>query len=154
MSALIGLSHPLISQVVWKDQGSAFMSYHFRVFSLSSDQVCHWPSSAFSPKQNAWWSVLRGVHFAVFIALLCLSPVLHRLFTRLRLKLRMVGFVTVLYLLLIESNCRFQCLIVSRLLTSIAYLRSFSGSLVNFVFPPHVRRDDQSGWGRGQSILR
>ena len=63
LRSLMRLSHKLVPQVVISDQGSQFMSHHFRDF-LSEEQVRHWPSVAYTPQQNAVVERMWGTRFA------------------------------------------------------------------------------------------
>lgn len=66
---LMGLSHRLTPHVVTTDQGSQFMSQHFRDF-LSQEQIRHWPSVVYTPQQNAIVERMWGTRFSMARTLL------------------------------------------------------------------------------------
>ena len=69
ISALMGLTHTLKPHVVVTDQGSAFMSKYFSDF-LADSQVRHWPSTTYTPQQNAYVERMWGTRFSMARALL------------------------------------------------------------------------------------
>lgn len=75
----MGLTHKLRPQVVVSDQGSQFVSFHFRDF-LSDEQVKFWPATVYTPQQNAVIERVWGTRFGMARALLKfanLGPAMH-----------------------------------------------------------------------------
>lgn len=138
------LSHRLLPHVVVTDQGSAFMSYYFRDF-LAADQVRHWPSSVYTPQQNAYVERMWGTRFAMARSLMAyagVGPALHPYALQTanwicnRLPYSTRSWKSPYYLL-------------ARRPASVAYLRSF-GCLVRVFLPPAQRAGDRHFSERGQ----
>ena len=144
MSALMGLTHNLKPQFAVTDQGSAFMSKYFSDF-LAESQVRHWPSTTYTPQQNAYVERMWGTRFSMARALLAhanLGPSWHPwalqtanwILNRLPQPSR--GNLSPYYIL-------------SRAPASVAYLRTF-GCLVRVLVPLARRDGDRHFADRGR----
>lgn len=141
--SLMALSHPLVPNVVVTDQGSAFMSYHFRDF-LADSQMRHWPSATYTPQQNAYVERMWGIRFAMARAMLAharLGPSFHPFALQTanwvcnRLPSSSRGWLSPLFIL-------------SRRAASILHLRTF-GCLARVTLPSSHREGDRHFSDRG-----
>lgn len=143
LKMLMGVSHKLSPQVVVTDQGSQFMSHHFRDF-LSSEQIRHWPSVVYTPQQNAMVERMWGTRFGVARTLLKfagLGPSWHPF------ALQTANWICN-RLPQVSRNNMSPWYILSKQRASIAYLRPF-GCLVRFVIPMAQRVGDRHFADRG-----
>ena len=144
ISALMGLTHALKPQVVVTDQGSAFMSKHFSDF-LANSQVRHWPSTTYTPQQNAYVERMWGTRFATARALLAnanLGPSWHPW------ALQTANWILNRLPQPSRGNLS-PYFILSRAPASVAYLRTF-GCLVRVLVPLARRDGDRHFADRGR----
>ena len=144
ISALMGLTHALKPQVVVTDQGSAFMSKYFSDF-LADSQVRHWPSTAYTPQQNAYVERMWGTRFSMARALLAhanLGPSWHPW------ALQTANWILNRLPQPSRGNLS-SYFILSRAPASVAYLRTF-GCLVRVLVPLARRDGDRHFADRGR----
>lgn len=72
LSGKMGLSFKIKPHLVVSDQGSAYVSHHFREF-LASEQIPHRLATTYTPEQNAIIERMWGVTFASARVLLAAS---------------------------------------------------------------------------------
>lgn len=133
----MGLSHKLRPQVVISDQGSQFMSYHFRDF-LASEQINHWPSTVYTPQQNAMIERMWGTRFGMARALrkfAGLGPAMHPY------ALQCANWIANRLPQASRANMS-PWFILSHRPASIGYLKSF-GCLVRLTIPQAKREGDR-----------
>jgi len=143
ISALMGLTHLLKTQVVVTDQGAAFMSHYFRDF-LAESQSRHWPSTVYRPQQNAYVERMWGTRFAMARALLAhanLGPAWHPW------ALQTANWICNRLPLPARGNLSSYGLL-SKSQASVAYLRTF-GCLVRVLVPLPRREGDRHFADRG-----
>ena len=144
ISALMGLTHTLKPQVVVTDQGSAFMSKFFSDF-LADSQVRHWPSTTYTPQQNAYVERMWGTRFSMARALLAhanLGPPWHPW------ALQTANWILNRLPQPSRGNLS-PYFILSRAPASVAYLRTF-GCLVRVLVPLARRDGDRHFSDRGR----
>ena len=144
MSALMGLTHTLKPQVVVTDQGSAFMSKYFADF-LADSQIRHWPSTTYTPQQNAYVERMWGTRFSMARALLAhanLGPSFHPW------ALQTANWILNRLPQPSRGNLS-PYFVLSRAPASVAYLRTF-GCLTRVLVPLARRDGDRHFADRGR----
>ena len=144
ISALMGLTHTLKPHVVVTDQGSAFMSKYFSDF-LADSQVRHWPSTTYTPQQNAYVERMWGTRFSMARALLAnanLGPSWHPW------ALQTANWILNRLPQPSRGNLS-PYFILARTPASVAYLRTF-GCLVRVLVPLARRDGDRHFADRGR----
>tara|TARA_B100000674_G_scaffold231164_1_gene190210 strand:+ start:563 stop:6883 length:6321 start_codon:yes stop_codon:yes gene_type:complete len=144
MSSLMGLTHTLKPQVLYSDQGTAFMSTYFSDF-LADVQIRHAPSAVYTPAQNSYVERMWGTRFSMARALLAhanLGPSWHPW------ALQTANWICNRLPQPSRGNLS-PYFILARSAASVAYLRTF-GCLVRVLVPTARRDGDRHFADRGQ----
>ena len=143
MSSLMGLTHTLKPQVLYSDQGAAFMSKYFSEF-LADVQIRHAPSTVYTPAQNSYVERMWGTRFSMARALLAhanLGPSWHPW------ALQTANWILNRLPQPSRGNLS-PYFILARSPASVAYLRTF-GCLVRVLVPAARRDGDRHFADRG-----